>query len=62
MNRPAATVAMWWANPLDIDAIHPCIPLPRDWESQALNEPFRARFARVIRSERQREGVAAGSR
>jgi hypothetical protein len=62
MNRPAGTVAAWWANPLDIDANHPCIPLPRDREAQSLNEPFRARFARVMRSERQPESAPAGSR
>ena len=52
MNRPAGTVAAWWANPLEIDAEHPCIPLPRDWEIPRLNRPVRARIARVLRSER----------
>jgi hypothetical protein len=60
MNRPAATVAAWWAHPLDIDAIQPGIPLPRDGKSAARDEPFRARFARLMRHERPRE-TAPGS-
>lgn len=52
MNRPAGTVAAWWANPLDIDAKHPQIPLPRDAEVPLLVKPVRARFARVSRTER----------
>jgi hypothetical protein len=60
MNRPAGTVAAWWAHPLDIDAKHPCIPLPRDWEAQLLNEPFRVRFVRALRNERSAEKAPAG--
>jgi hypothetical protein len=52
MNRPAGTVAAWWANPVDIDAEHPSIPLPRDRDTALLNKPGRARFARILRSER----------
>jgi hypothetical protein len=62
MNRPAGTVAAWWAPPLDIDANHPCIPLPRDWDAQPRNEPLRARLARVMRSDRQQESNSADSR
>jgi hypothetical protein len=52
MNRPAGTVAAWWANPLDIDAKQPQIPLQRAWEGPLLDKPVRARSARVSRSER----------
>jgi hypothetical protein len=52
MNRPAGTVAAWWANPLDIDAKHPQIPLQRDGDVPPLGKPVRARSARVSRSER----------
>jgi hypothetical protein len=52
MNRPAGTVAAWWANPLDMDAKHTQIPLQRAWEAPLRDKPVRARPARVSRSER----------
>jgi hypothetical protein len=55
MNRPAGSVAAWWASPLDIDAQHPVIPFPREPGDVRVGagefEPLGARIARVMRTD-----------
>jgi hypothetical protein len=55
MNRPAGSIAVWWTSPLDIDAQYTGIPFPREHRdlqaTPADSEPFRARIARVMRTD-----------